>query len=189
MKKFIPMVLALALLLGASSCTSCTKEKQKKQFTVEQTIADDHAYMADNHTDFVWYESQITLKDWLDRGTTSNVMCVDNVFQYFRDGQPHVIIFSHYNSGKCDTSRHDDIWIEDCAMSSTDIAISYRQAYEQMMKSNYPKPHSRQCTLREEVGPYPSNPQYIFGNLDSQLYVDAKTGRVSNASPAFNPRE
>lgn len=180
MKKFFFVTMAIALLLGATSC--------KKQQTVEQTITSDYTYMSEHHPDFVWYESQITLADYLDNSSSTAFKYVDNVFQYFEDGQPHVIIFTHTGS-KVDSTKHNDIWIEDCAMKPADIAINYRQAYEQMMKSNYPKPHSRQCTLREEVGPYPSNPQYIFGNIDSQLYVDAKTGRVSNASPAFNPRE
>lgn len=56
------------------------------------------------------------------------------------------------------------------------------------MASNFPKPHSRNCVLRREIGPIPDvNPQYIFGNTKSQLYVDAVTGSVTNHTPAFQP--
>lgn len=71
-------------------------------------------------------------------------------------------------------------------MNEEVINISYKEAYEKMMEANYPKPHSKHCVLRKEVGPYDCNPQYIFGNIEAQIYVDAVTGAVSDQSPAFN---
>lgn len=180
MKKFIFVTMALALLLGATSC--------KKQQTVEKTITSDYTYMSEHHPDFVWYESQITLADYLDNSSSTAFKYVDNVFQYFEDGQPHVIIFTH-TGGKVDSTKHNDIWIEDCAMTPADIKLTYTQAYEQVMKSNYPKPHSKNCILREPVGPYSCNPQYVFGTIDEPLFVDAVTGKVVNTDPAFNKRE
>jgi hypothetical protein len=53
------------------------------------------------------------------------------------------------------------------------------------MAANAPKPHSRQVVLRKEVGPNSINPQYIFGNFQAQLYVDAVTGDVKTKNPAF----
>ena len=40
--------------------------------------------------------------------------------------------------------------------------------------------------LRKQVGPVDANPQWIFGNLHSQIYVDAVTGAVSKDNPAFD---
>ena len=63
---------------------------------------------------------------------------------------------------------------------------SVMQAYEKMMNANCPKPHSRHCVLRREVGPIADiNPQYIFGNDQMQVYVDAMTGEVRTNNPVF----
>lgn len=193
MKKIIMFLMASVLLLGATSCTSCNGEKQKMETMVEQTIKSDRAYMCDHYgCIYRYYETQLVLNEYLDEeGCTGTVDSVTNVFQIvyeYEDGgyNPIVVIFGH-SPDAFTVKEVEGPWLEDEDMSGENIAITYRQAYERMMQSNYPKPHSRNCTLRKEVGPYDCNPQYIFGNVDEQLYVDAKTGSVSDKSPAFNP--
>lgn len=181
-------MMAAVLLLGATSCNSCKREKQTNETMVEKTIKTDYAYMTATYEDFVWYEAQIVTDEWLDESNTVTVASVTNVFQYIEDGQPHVLMLNHHD-GKCDTSLYNDIWIEDCAMEPKDVTVTFNDAYESMMKSNYVKPHSKNCTLRKELGLYDCNPQYIFGNIDTQLYVDATTSEVRDISPAFNPKE
>ena len=39
--------------------------------------------------------------------------------------------------------------------------------------------------LGNPIGPVTINAQYIFGNLESQIWVDAVTGDVKNSNPAF----
>lgn len=188
MKKFLMFMMAAVLLLGATSCTSCKREKQTDETMVEKTIKTDYAYMTANHEDFVWYEAQIVTNEWFDESNTVTVASVTNVFQYIEEGQPHVVMLKHYD-GKCDITITEDFWIEDCAMKPLDITVPFNDAYEIMMKSNYPKPHSQKCAIRKSVGPYDSNAQYTFGNIESTLYVDAKTGDVSLYDPAFVPKD
>lgn len=188
MKKFLMLMMAAVLLLGATSCNSCKREKQTNKTQVERIIASDYNYMESVHEDFVWYEAQIVTNEWFDESNTVTVASVTNVFQYIEGGQPHVVMFNHYD-GKCDTTLYDDIWLEDCAMKPLDVTVTFKDAYEIMMKSNYPKPHSQKCAIRKSVGPYDSNAQYTFGNIESTLYVDARTGDVSLYDPAFVPNE
>lgn len=188
MKRFLMFMMTAVLLLGATSCNSCKREKQTNETMVEKTIKTDYDYMFATYEDFVWYESQIVTDEWFDESNTVTVASVTNVFQYIEGGQPHVVMFKHYD-GKCDTTITEDFWIEDCAVKPLDITVTFNDAYKSMMKSNYPKPHSQKCAIRKSVGPYDSNVQYTFGNIESTLYVDAKTGDVSLYDPAFVPNE
>ena len=54
-----------------------------------------------------------------------------------------------------------------------------------MYEANIPKPHSKNVVLRKEIGSLDANPQYIFGNSQAQVYVDAVTGEVRGYNPAF----
>ena len=54
------------------------------------------------------------------------------------------------------------------------------------MEVNLPKPHSKHVVLRKQIGPKACNPQWIFGNITSQIYVDAVTGEVNSKNPAFD---
>jgi len=74
-------------------------------------------------------------------------------------------------------------------MKPLDVTVTFNDAYESMMRTNHPKPHSQKCAIRKSVGPYDSNAQYTFGNIESTLYVDAQTGDVSLYDPAFVPKE
>lgn len=187
MKKFLMLMMASVLLLGATSCTSCKREKQNNETMVEKSIKTDYAYMETTYEDFVWYEAQVVLDNFIDEDNEASVNSVANVFQYLDTaGQPHVVIFTHSSDG-CDTSYHDDFWLEDCVIEPSDIKITFNEAYDWLMKANYKKPHSNKCALRKSVGPYDSNPQYMFGNIYSTLFVDAVTGNVSDTDPAFVP--
>jgi hypothetical protein len=79
----------------------------------------------------------------------------------------------------------EGFWVEDMNMNDEIISVTYKQAFQLINEVNFPKPHSKNCVLRKEVGPIEANPQYIFGNIESQLYVDALTGDVTDESPSF----
>ena len=66
------------------------------------------------------------------------------------------------------------------------IKVTFAEAFQKVQEVNLPKPHTRQVVLRKQVGPVEANPQWIFGNLHSQIYVDAVTGAVSKDNPAFD---
>ena len=53
------------------------------------------------------------------------------------------------------------------------------------MEANIVKPHSKVCVLRKAVGPKEANVQYIFGNEDGAVFVDAVTGDVTDVDPFF----
>lgn len=188
MKKFVLFALMMsAVIMGA--CTHKT-ERLNEGINVESTISDDKAYMADNYgPDYKLFETSITLNDYLDTaGCTGAVFGVCNVFQVETgtdDGyNVKMVIITHtHNAMKVEEKSY--FCIDDYPLDR--VSISYRQAYNQLCKANFPKPHSRQCVLRKQVGSYPCNPQYIFGNANSQVYVDAMTGRVSSINPAFTP--
>lgn len=188
MKRFLMLMMAAVLLLGATSCNSCKREKQTNETVVEKTIKTDYDYMSATYEDFVWYEAQIVTNEWFDESNTVTVVSVNNVFQYIENGQPHVLMLNHHD-GKCDTSLYDDIWLEDCRIKPSEVKITYNEAHRRLMESNYPKPHSQNCVIRKSVGPYDSNVQYMFGNIENVLYVDGVTGKVGDTDPAFEPKE
>ena len=79
----------------------------------------------------------------------------------------------------------EGFWVEDYPLNNEAVCISFEEAFTKLMEANCPKPHSRHCVLRKEIGPVDANPQYIFGNSRAQIYVDATTGEVSTINPAF----
>lgn len=194
MKKFLTFLMAFAFLLGVSSCTSCNKE-EKQDNLVEQTVKQDREYMCNNYgCGYIYFETQIKLTEYIDEdGCTGDVASILNVFQIVEGEDTafdtHVYLLKH--EGDTFTEKIvEDIWIEDCDMAKDNITITYRQAYENLMKANCIKPHSNDCVLRKMVGPYECNPQYIFGGaFDDCVFVDAFTGEVSLDNPAFTPRE
>jgi hypothetical protein len=114
-----------------------------------------------------------------------------------KEGVPFVLLFAntmkdkpifkltHKNIGKITIEEIEGFWVEDMTMNDEIISVTHQEAFRLANESNYPKPHSKNCVLRKEVGPIEANPQYIFGNLESQLYVDALTGDVADESPSF----
>lgn len=199
MKKFIILGLMLAIVsIMATGCSSCQSENKKQgievkmsALTPETSISTDREYMAIHQTtDYRWYETAIVLKDYLDaENPTATIQSVDNVFQVATadasGGDSEVFIFSHSDDG-IKTTTYKGFWIEDCPLNEEAIKLTFKQAYEMVMETNSPKPHSRKCVLRLPVGPKPCNAQWCFGNIHEQLWVDAVTGEVRNFNPAFD---
>lgn len=180
------------MMISLSSCNWFKKEKEdnnKKEITIETLVSEDTKYMVENYdTAFVYYETEIILNNFLDEECDGSFESVVNVFQTFTDSdtvqKPTVFKFIHAGDS-CRIEEETGYWLEDIALRDGDIIVSYKDAYQKITESNFPKPHAKTCTLRKEVGPCPSNAQYIFGNVYSQLYVDAVTGDVLENSPAF----
>ena len=186
------------------SCTGCSSSKEDIKLQdsvvatavldVEHSIALDRQTMYVNYKDnYRWYETEILLPEFMDSDSaTSDPVMIVNVLQSIVEegngADVWVHKFQHFKDG---TVVHDSIqgfWIENYALNDEVIKLKYTEAWDRMMQTNFPKPHSRYVTLRNPIGPVAINTQWIFGNINEQLWVDAVTGDVNNSNPAF-PKE
>ena len=182
------------LMIGVSACT-CTQQKvtsepQVAELVVENTISTDRQDVYLNHgKEYRWYETGVQLKNWLDEENDGTIDMIVNVFQVIEQCDStsfdtFVFKYQHTLEGTTTDSIHG-FWIEDYPLNEEVIKVSFKEAFEKVQEVNLPKPHTRQVVLRKQVGPVDANPQWIFGNLHSQIYVDAVTGDVTDENPAF----
>ena len=183
------------------SCTGCNSSKEDIKLQdsvvatavldVEHSIALDRQTMYVNYKDnYRWYETEILLPEFMDSDSaTSNPEMIVNVLQSIVEegngADVWVHKFQHFKDG---TIAHDSIqgfWIENYALNDEVIKLKYTEAWDRMMAANYPKPHSRYVTLRNPIGPVAINTQWIFGNIQEQIWVDAVTGDTKDSNPAF----
>lgn len=205
MRKII-LSLMLVLSVVLASCSSCssnneeqqqeeeninvTEEQKAETLVLENTISTDREFMFLVYgRDYRWFESSLKVTDFLDsdscQGTISEVTNIFQVITEVGSGyDTHVIMITHTP----DTSWVDvynSFWVEDWPLNDEEITVTFEDAFKRIQEANCPKPHSKCCVLRCEVGPNPTNAQYIFGNRRAQLYVDAVTGDVNENDPVF----
>ena len=203
MKKIIFVIAAIAAL-ALTACSGCGSKKaepgvndsakvvaQAGELNVDHVIATDRQAMFAKlgSGDYRWYEAQITFKNYLDEESSDEIEKIVNVFQVIDQHGKSADVTVWYITHTTDTTTitsDSGFWLEDMPLNDEAIKIGFAEAYERVMAVNFPKPHSRHCVLRKEVGPKEANPQYIFGNIKAQLYVDAVTGDVTDKSPSFN---
>ena len=198
------VALAVMFTLCISSCDKCSKTEAPEavdtvattaevvttsELIVENAISLDRQYMFNNYGgDYRWFESCITLKDFIDEECDGAVASIANVFQvveeYENGADVHVVLAAHTPDTTAYEVKHG-FWVEDDPLNDEAITVTFEEAFEKLMEANCPKPHSKQCVLRKQVGPVDANPQYIFGNSHAQVYVDATTGDVNTDNPAF----
>lgn len=201
-------IFLFSLVIGFSSCNGnkaqsdensvaidTTEDVSNTVLNVEQIITTDREEMylkfGDNYR---WYETGILLKTFMDDdNASSDPEMIVNVFQVMKEYGDNsfdtwVYKIQHFEDGTVSTDSVQGFWIEDNPLNNDEIKLTYTKAYEQMMKVNYPKAHSRQICLRDPVGPLGCNAQYVFGNISTQIWIDAKTGDATDSCPAF-PRE
>lgn len=167
----------------------------KGTLNVEHVVATDKQTMYTQfNKDYRYFETQITLKNFLDgENASAEVAEINNVFQVVdiaedqKSADVHVVMFNHVGE-KTETTVIHSFWMEDQLLNDEAIKVTFEQAFDKMMKANIVKPHSRKCTLRKQVGPKDANAQWIFGNSRAQVYVDAVTGDVSAINPAFGSK-
>ena len=149
------------------------------ELVVENVVSTDREYMFMNYGE--GYR-------WFDEECDGTVTGISNVFQVVEEKDKGADTFVVLAAHTPDTTAYEvkhGFWVEDFPMNEEQIKVTFAQAFEKLNQVNYPKPHSKQCVLRKQVGPKACNPQYIFGNAHAQLYVDAVTGEVSNTNPAY----
>ena len=191
MKKIFLFCVMMLTVLSLSACKEKKQaDEQKGQIVVENVISTDREAMFLNYgDDYRWYETCILLKNFLDEENEGEVAGVSSVFQIVREkdngADTKVILISHTENAD-QTDVVDGFWVGDFPLNAEAVLIPFEKAFELVQQANLPKPHSKQCVLRREVGPTPNvNPQYIFGNVRGQVYVDAVTGGVTDTNPAF----
>ena len=204
MKKILGLitVLLVSLMISFSSCTNCTNQPvQKAQVELKSdsaiVIDVDHAIATDRQAmymkykdDYRWYETEILLPEFMDSDSaTSNPEMVVNILQSIVEkgngADVWVHKFQHFKDG---TVVHDSIqgfWIENYALNDEVIKLNYKAAWDRMLQTNAPKPHSKNVTLRNPIGPVSVNTQWIFGNIHEQIWIDAVTGDAKTSNPAF----
>lgn len=199
MKKLFLFALVCAMFMGITSCNSLKSKNEDKAvgdvdttLVVENLISTDREAMTLNfNKDYRWYETCIVNQEYFDgeKADKPIVTGVSNIFQYLvnateKSADVQVVMYTHVKDSTV-TEIKSGFWVGDEPMNDKQIKLTYVEAYNKMMATNMPKPHSRQCVLRKELGPKDCNPQYIFGNVRAQIYVDAVTGNVTDKNPAY----
>ena len=182
----------LLFLMAVFTLSACHRQKPTpvtepidRIINVDEFISADNADMASKYENYVWYETQVVLNNFLDE-EYEGVAEVTNVFQVTTgDGTSYdtkVIMYTH-NTSEDHVEEINSFWVEDFPL--LEVELGYEQALAQLNAVNCIKPHSRQVCLRREIGPLPCNAQWVFGNTHKQLYIDALDGRFRENSPAF----
>lgn len=191
MKKVFILLAAVAVLIGCSCENKKTPEVvTKANLNVEKVISVDREYMYMNYGEgYRWFESCILLKDYLDEECDGTIAGISNVFQVITDmdsksADVFVVLASHTPDTTAYEVKHG-FWIEDIPLNEAEISLTFKDAFEKINQVNLPKPHSKNCVLRKPVGPKDCNAQYVFGNTQATLWVDAVTGEVKESCPAF----
>lgn len=194
-KKFAIVIgiILLLFLVGLIfwSCDSCANKEEIElvttELTVEDVIKSDQVVMIEKNSK--WFETCVLMKDFLDEETDGSVDEVVNIFQVANntpDGyDTQVFKFQHFADGTIVSDSVKGFWLEDLPLVDSLVQISYEEAFELVQEVNLPKPHTKNAILRNPLGPKPVNPQWVFGNIHSQLWVDAVTGDIKESNPAF----
>lgn len=216
MKKCFLFGFLLAIVsIMATGCNSCKSENKQEDVPVGDVVINvgndydgdlggklvaEHVISTQRETmfslaqgkDYKWFETTIELADWLDaEGQDGTIAEVTSLFQTIVEEGKCVDTWVQYiatsaTKGTMIPQPIHSFVVGDCPLNDTPIKLTFDEALERVMEANCPKPHSRFCVLRKELGPKIVNAQYVFGNLSSQLYVDAVTGVVTDENPAFD---
>ena len=196
MKKFFIIsffVFCASIFIGCSSCKNEKKDGNNDTVSTmiaENLISTDREDMFNNVSqDYRWFETCIKMKNYLDEENDGTIEELINTFQvvidYGKSADVYVYKYTHLCNGELIKDSTFDFVVGDEPLEHQKITVTFKQAFDNLMATNLPKPHSHYCVLRKEAGWLECNPQYIFGNSDVQVYVDAVTGEVRDYNPAF----
>lgn len=195
-KLFSILMLSTALFIVA--CTGCKKEVSSVDtptiINVDSINIADNEVMTDQYGkyDLKWYECEILLNNFLNEENDGSIAELVNIFQVTEivdSTSARVVVhkIQHFADGATVRDSVEGFWIENMPLCLEDIKIAYDSACILVEGVNLPKPHSRHITIRKPLGPKDCNIQYIFGNIQSQIWVDAITGEIKESNPAFEP--
>lgn len=200
-KIFAIVMLMVSAAIFSMSCGSCHREDAVVDDTtayevtgldVDGTNSMDNEYMSANYGEYRWLECCIDAEDWMDESDVFNVKGIANIYAVVEispDSMSGTMII-HMFAHTADTIVHitkEGLWVGDDPMNKyCPMNVDFAHAYDAMMRANCPKPHSRHCVLRKEVGENDIEPIYIFGNQDEQVYVSSVSCCVTTTNPAYN---
>ena len=192
MKKLFILTILSGIVMMFCQCSGCTtKDAKVSGLNIENIISSDKETMYVNYGgNYRWYETCAILNDFLDEENDGSFAEIVNIFQVVNGSEKEgfdteVYKLQHFSDGTSATGSTKGFWIEDFPLVDSLIKVSYAEAYEKIMQVNLPKPHSKNVILRNPVGPKACNPQWVFGNIKSQIWVDATTGEINTSNPAF----
>lgn len=188
MKKIIFSALLAVAGFVFTSCSSCQSKQgneEKAEFVVENVISVDREAMYNTYGgDYIWFTTIISLEEYLDEECTGAIDSLYNVFEIIKDGQPEVI-FSVHKKDISYLNIVQDFWVEDCRLNNEPIKVTFKEAFDALMATDCIKSHSKCCVLRKPLGPKTCNAQWVFGSMDSPIWVDAVTKEVRDYDPSF----
>ena len=155
---------------------------------VEQYIQNNFENPSEVHK--YWWEVDITMsKYYTDPDAYDNkIETMVDVFSVAYHSNNTVLMIYHEGDSRM-VAEFNDIWVGDNNLYDREeqIVKTFNEAYRLMLDSEFDKVQSRQCAFRAQLGPQGGTipPQFVFGNVHSQLYVNSQTGEVLNYSPVF----
>ena len=140
---------------------------------------------------YQWRNSLVILNDTVTMENIDDlhVFSIRDVFFYWDNQRgPEVqYITDHVKDGTQIPFPVNDVWIEDTDMSDKPIKLSAEEALMRLKEWNGILP--KDCDfiiLRLPVGPKDCNVQWVFGDVDEVLFIDAVTGEIRDWDPAFS---
>ena len=191
MKKVIYFLTALAVVAGLASC-KCTREQEPVVLNPEATISVDRDAMAAVDSTYKWFETRVEYDNFFDADTTLTLTKVESLFQVAVEDslgiKTYVYDFTHeLGVEDADPEVIEGFVLDDKPLNTAKVVLTFEEALARMYEANLPKPHSKKAVLRRELGPVlAAQAQYIFGNTEEQVFVDAVNGTVTDKNPAFD---
>lgn len=188
MKRILSVLMIALMAISLTSCDWLRKGEQTKEHTsVESYIDSDMKYISENYGGLcIWYETEVIYNNFLDEENDGSIESVKSVFQHAKvvDSGTYRKIVTITHIGELMNVETVDGWYNGCYdMRGKKLPVTFKDAYDAIMAVNFPKPHTRCCVLKDQVGPVVANPQYIYGV--GLLFVDAVSGEVSEINPVF----
>lgn len=182
---------SILIAFAVSSC-KCTREEDPVIEFPEATIMADRVKMDEEVSTYKWFETRVEYDNFFDADTTLAISKVESLFQVAVEDplgiKTFVYDFIHEPSVENDTIPEpiEGFILDDKPLNDEQIALTFNEALERLYEANLPKPHSAKVVLRKALGPKVANAQYIFGNTEEQVFVDAVTGDVTDKNPVYS---
>lgn len=182
---------SILIAFAVSSC-KCTREEDPVIEFPEATIMADRVKMDEEVSTYKWFETRVEYDNFFDTDTTLTISKVESLFQVAIEDplgiKTFVYDFIHEPDVENDTIPEpiEGFILDDKPLNDEQIVLTFSEALERLYEANLPKPHSAKVVLRKALGPKVANAQYIFGNTEEQVFVDAVTGDVTDKNPVYN---
>lgn len=191
MRKFFVVLTSILIAFAVSSC-KCTREEDPVIEFPEASISADRVKMDEMVDTYKWFETRVEYDNFFDADTTLTISKVESLFQVAVEDplgiKTFVYDFIHEPGVENDTIPEpiEGFILDDKPLNDEQIVLTFSEALERLYEANLPKPHSAKVVLRKALGSKAANAQYIFGNTEEQVFVDAVTGDVTDKNPVYD---